>query len=75
MCYLIVNYRKTPQHTELYTYKGSIRSLYKSFGWILQNSKLIGVIGTVSTYLAVWGKRVNCGNTLAEIQQKLEREI
>ena len=46
----------------------------ESFGWILLNSKLIGVIGTVSTYLAIWGKRVNCGNTIAEIQQKLERE-
>ena len=46
----------------------------ESFGWILLNSKLIGVIGTVSTYLAIWGKRVNCGNTIVEIQQKLERE-
>ena len=46
----------------------------ESFGWILLNSKLIGVIGTVSTYLAIWGKRVNCGNTIAKIQQKLERE-
>ena len=46
----------------------------ESFDWILLNSKLIGVIGTVSTYLAIWGKRVNCRNTIAEIQQKLERE-
>ena len=46
----------------------------ESFGWILLNSKLIGVIGTVSTYLVIWGKRMNCGNTIAEIQQKLERE-
>ena len=49
--------------------------IFESFGWILLNSKLIGVIGTVSTYLAIWGKRVNCGNIIAEIQQKLEREI
>ena len=46
----------------------------ESFGWILLNSKLIVVVGTVSTYLAIWGKRVNCDNTIAEIQQKLEGE-
>ena len=40
----------------------------ESFGWILLNSKLIGVIGTVSTYLAIWEKRVNCGNTFVEIR-------
>ena len=45
-----------------------------SFDWILLNSKLIGVIGTVSTYLAIWEKKVNCDNTIAEIQQKLKRE-
>ena len=32
------------------------------------------VIGNVSTYLGKWGKRVNFGNTVAEIQQKYERE-
>ena len=36
---------------------------------------LIGVIDTVLSYLAIWRKRVNYGNTIAEIQQKLEREI
>ena len=40
----------------------------ESFDWILLNSKLIGVIGTVSTYLAIWEKRVNCGNTFVEIR-------
>ena len=45
-----------------------------SFGWILLNSKLIGVIGTVLTYLVIWGKKVNCDNIIAEIQQKLKRE-
>ena len=50
------------------------QTVTESFGWILLNSKLIGVIGIVITYLAIWGKRVNCGNTIAEIQQKLERE-
>ena len=46
----------------------------ESFGWILLNSKLICVIGTVPTYLGIWGKRVNFGNTIVEIQQKYERE-
>ena len=49
-------------------------TFFESFGWILLNSKLIGVIGIVSTYLTIWEKRVNCGNTIAEIQQKLKRE-
>ena len=42
----------------------------ESFNWILLNSKLIYVIGTVPTYLGIWEKRVNFGNTIAEIQQK-----
>ena len=41
----------------------------------MQNLKLIDVIGIVSSYLIIWEKRRNCGNTIAEIQQKLEREI
>ena len=46
------------------------RKINESFGWILLNSKLICVIGTIPTYLGIWGKRVNFGNTIAEIQQK-----
>ena len=46
----------------------------ESFGWILLNSKFICVVGTLSTYLGKWGERVNFGNTVAEIQQKYERE-
>ena len=46
----------------------------ESFGWILLNSKFICVISTVPTYLGEWGERVNFGNTVAEIQQKYERE-
>ena len=46
----------------------------ESFGWILLNSKLICVIGTVPTYLGIWEKKVNFGNTIAAIQQKQERE-
>ena len=38
------------------------------------NSKFICVIGIVPTYLGEWGERVNFGNTIAEIQQKYERE-
>ena len=38
------------------------------------NSKFICIIGTVPTYLGDWGERVNFGNTIAEIQQKYERE-
>ena len=48
--------------------------LQESFGWILLNSDFICVIGTVPTYLGKWGKRVNFGNGVAEIQQKYERE-
>ena len=46
----------------------------ESFGWILLNSKFIYVIGTVPTYLGKWGEKMNFGNTVAEIQQKYERE-
>ena len=46
----------------------------ESFGWILLNSKFICVIGTVPTYLGNWGEKVNFGNSVAEIQQKYERE-
>ena len=46
----------------------------KSFGWILLNPKFIFVIGTIPSYLGNWGKRVNFGNGVAEIQQKYERE-
>ena len=46
----------------------------ESFGWILLNSKFICVIGIVPTYLGKWGEKVNFGNTVAEIQQKYERE-
>ena len=34
----------------------------------------ICIIGTVLSYLGNWGKRVNFGNGVAEIQQKYERE-
>ena len=46
----------------------------ESFGWIWQNLEFICVISTVLTYLGKWGKRVNFGNGVAEIQQKYERE-
>ena len=46
----------------------------ESFGWILLNSKFICVIGTVPTYLGNWGEKVNFDNSVAEIQQKYERE-
>ena len=46
----------------------------ESFGWILLNPEFIYVIGTVSSYLGNWGKRVNFGNGVAKIQQKYERE-
>ena len=38
------------------------------------NSEFICVIDTVPSYLGNWGKRVNFGNGVAEIQQKYERE-
>ena len=38
------------------------------------NSEFICVIGTVTSYLGNWGKRINFGNDVAEIQQKYERE-
>ena len=48
--------------------------LSESFGWILLNSEFICVIGTIPSYLGNWGKRVNFGNGVVEIQQKYERE-
>ena len=38
------------------------------------SSEFICVISTISSYLGNWGKRVNFGNGVAEIQQKYERE-
>ena len=38
------------------------------------NLEFICVIGTVTSYLGNWGKRINFGNDVAEIQQKYERE-
>ena len=43
----------------------------ESFGLILQNLKLICVIGTVQTYLGFWEERLNFGITVAEIQLKV----
>ena len=43
----------------------------ESFGLILQNLKLICVIGTVQTYLGFWGERLNFGITVAEVQPKV----
>ena len=44
---------------------------FESFGLILQNQKLICVIGTVQSYLGFWGERLNFGITIAEIQPKV----
>ena len=52
----------------------SSRLKKESFDWILLNLKFICVISTVPIYLGEWGERVNFGNTVAEIQQKYERE-
>ena len=49
-------------------------SVSESFGWILLNPEFICIIDTVTSYLGNWGKRVNFGNGVAEIQQKYERE-
>ena len=45
--------------------------LGESFGLILQNLKLICIIGTVQTYLRFWGERLNFGITVVEIQPKV----
>ena len=47
---------------------------FESFDWILLNSKFICIIGTDPIYLGKWEKRMNFGNSVAEIQQKYERE-
>ena len=44
------------------------------FCWILLNLEFICIIVTVQSYLGNWGKRVNFGNGIAEIQQKYEIE-
>ena len=41
---------------------------FESFDWILLNSKFICIIGTVPIYLGKWEKRMNFGNSVAEIQ-------
>ena len=45
--------------------------LGESFGLILQNLKLICIIGTVQTYLRFWGERLNFDITVVEIQPKV----
>ena len=40
----------------------------ESFGFILQNRKLICVIDTVQSYLRFWGERLNFGIIVVEIQ-------
>ena len=49
-------------------------SVSESFDWILLNPEFICIIGTVTSYLGIWGKIVNFDNGVAEIQQKYERE-
>ena len=43
----------------------------ESFWLILQNLNFICVIGIIESYLRLWGKGVNFGITIAEIQQKV----
>ena len=43
----------------------------ESIGLILQNWKLICVIGTIQSYLGFWRERLNFGITVAEIQPKV----
>ena len=38
------------------------------------NLEFICIIVVVQSYLGIWGKRVNFGNDVVEIQQKYERE-
>ena len=40
----------------------------------MQKTEFIIVIGTVQSYLAKWGKRLNFGDTIAEIMRKSMRE-
>ena len=51
--------------------KNFVRWEIESFGLILQNRKLICVIGTVQSYLGFWGEKLNFGITIAEIQPKV----
>ena len=46
-------------------------NLLEPFELILQNRKLICVIGAVQSYLGFWGERLNFGITIAEIQPKV----
>ena len=58
-----------------YTFIAKENTHFKeSFGLILQNQKLICVIGTVQSYLGFWGERLNFGITLSKFNQKYERE-
>ena len=58
-----------------YTFIAKENTHFKeSFGLILQNRKLICVIGTVQSYLGFWGERLNFGITLPKFNQKYERE-
>ena len=44
---------------------------FESFGWILLNLEFICIMGTVLSYLGNWGKRMNFGNSVAEILTKV----
>ena len=49
----------------------NLQKTLESFGLILQNQKLICIIGTVQSYLGFWVERLNFGITVAEIQPKV----
>ena len=61
----------TPRWCENSSLKKKNNVKKQSFGIILQNMNFICVIGTVESYLGLWGKRMNFGITIAEIQQKV----
>ena len=49
----------------------NLEKTLESFGLILQNQKLICVIGTVQSYLGFWRESLNFGIIVAEIQPKV----
>ena len=66
--------KTNPTSYNIYIFKNKIsqiRQRKKRVFWLkIVKMEFIGVIGTVQSYLAKWGKRLNFGNGVAEIARK-----
>ena len=66
--------KTNPTSYNIYIFKNKIsqiRQRKKRVFWLkIVKMEFIGVIGTIQSYLAKWGKRLNFGNGVTEIARK-----